>query len=159
MKNRNQISLIIYLVVLAVAFTWISGIFSQSGNTVPYSQVVSLFRQEQVKSFTVQGDVLTLRLHSPYNGESTVSTSLADPEGFREDMKELFEAQTEAGILTSYDFIARDDSSPYDIVLPLLIVGYWISTNYVQDMWETKKTGRQLRWSRRWDTTLSLLRF
>ena len=63
MKNRKNISLIIYLVVLSVAFTWISGIFNQSSNSVPYSQVVSLFQQEQVKSFTVRGDVLTLRLH------------------------------------------------------------------------------------------------
>ena len=123
MKNRKNISLIIYLVVLSVAFTWISGIFNQSSNSVPYSQVVSLFQQEQVKSFTVRGDVLTLRLHAPYNGESSISTSLADPEGFRDDMKELFQSQVDSGILVSYDFIAADDSSPYDIVLPLLIVG------------------------------------
>ena len=123
MKNRKNISLIIYLVVLSVAFTWISGIFNQSSNSVPYSQVVSLFQQEQVKSFTVRGDVLTLRLHAPYNGESSISTSLADPKGFRDDMKELFQSQVDSGILVSYDFIAADDSSPYDIVLPLLIVG------------------------------------
>ena len=61
MKNRKSIPLIIYMVVLAVAFTWISGLFRQSANTVPYSQVVSLFRQEQVQSFTVHGDVLTLK--------------------------------------------------------------------------------------------------
>ena len=123
MKNRKSISLIIYLVVLAVAFTWISGIFSQTGNNIPYSQVVSLFHQEQVKSFTVQGNVLTLRLHNTYNGESTVSTTLADPEDFREEMKDLFREQADSGILVSYDFIAVEDSSPYDLVLPLLIVG------------------------------------
>ena len=123
MKNRKSIPLIIYLVVLAVAFTWISGLFSQSANSIPYSQVVSLFRQEQVKSFTVQGDVITLRLHTPLNGESTVTTTLADPQGFREDMKELFQAQAESGVLASYDFVSVSDSSPYDLVLPLLIVG------------------------------------
>ena len=123
MKNRKNLSLIIYLVVLAVALTWMSGIFSQAGNTVPYSQVVSLFRSEQVKSFTVRGDVLTLRLHSPYNGETTVSTALADPEGFREDMKDLFQSQADSGVLVSYDFIAAEDGSAYDLVLPLLIVG------------------------------------
>ena len=123
MKNRKSIPLIIYLVILAVVFTSVSGLFSQSANAVPYSQVVSLFRQEQVQSFTVRGDTLTLRLHAPYNGETSLSTTLADPEGFREDMKELFEAQNEAGILTSYDFISVQEGSPYDLVLPLLIVG------------------------------------
>jgi len=123
LKNRKSIPLIIYMVVLAVAFTWISGLFRQSANTVPYSQVVSLFRQEQVQSFTVHGDVLTLKLNAPYDGETSLTTTLADPEGFREDMKELFEAQSEAGILKSYDFISAQSSSPYDLVLPLLIVG------------------------------------
>ena len=61
MKNRKTIPLILYLVILAVVFTSISGIFSQTANTIPYSQVVSLFRQEQVQSFTVRGDTLTLK--------------------------------------------------------------------------------------------------
>ena len=39
------------MLVLAVVFTWVSGIFSQSNNSIPYSQVVSLFQGEQVKSF------------------------------------------------------------------------------------------------------------
>ena len=123
MKNRKTIPLILYLVILAVVFTSISGFFSQSANTVPYSQVVTLFRQEQVQSFTVHGDTLTLKLHTPYNGQTSLSTALADPEGFREDMKDLFEAQNEAGILLSYDFISVEEGSPYDLVLPLLIVG------------------------------------
>ena len=123
MNNRRSFPLIIYLVILAIAFTWISGLFSPNSNTVPYSQVVSLFQEEQVKSFTVQGDLLTLRLHQPLNGESTLTTNLADPEGFRADMKELFRQQSEAGILQSYDFVAVEESSPYDLVLPLLIVG------------------------------------
>ena len=123
MKNRKSIPLIIYLVILAVVLTSVSSILGQSENSIPYSQVISLFRQEQVKSFTVRGDVITLRLHEPLNGDSSVSTTLADPEGFREDMKDLFEEQSEAGILLSYDFISVEESSPYDIVLPLLIVG------------------------------------
>ena len=123
MNSRKSFPLIIYLVILAIAFTWISGLFSQNSNTVPYSQVVSLFENEQVKSFTVQGDVLTLKLHAPLNGETTLSTGLADPEGFREEMKDLFRAQSEAGILQSYDFVSVEDRSPYDLVLPLLIVG------------------------------------
>ena len=123
MKNRRAIPLIIYLIILAVAFTWISGMFSSDRNAVPYSQVVSMFEKEQVRSFLVQGDRLTLYLNTPYDGETTVVTNLADPEGFRNEMTELFRQQTEAGILQSYDFVSVEESSPYDIVLPLLIVG------------------------------------
>ena len=123
MNNRKAFPLIIYLVILAVAFTWITGLFSANSNSVPYSQVVSLFEQEKVKSFTVQGDVLTLELHEAANGKTTLSTNLADPEGFRQEMKDLFRVQSETGILQSYDFVAVEDNSPYDLVLPLLIVG------------------------------------
>ena len=123
MKNRRAIPLIIYLIILAVAFTWMSGIFSSDRNAVPYSQVVSMFEKEQVRSFLVQGDRLTMYLNTPYDGETTVVTNLADPEGFRNEMTELFRQQTEAGILQSYDFVSVEEGSPYDIVLPLLIVG------------------------------------
>ena len=123
MKNRRSLPLIIYLIILAVAFTWMSSIFSPDRNAVPYSQVVSLFEEEQVRSFLVQGDTLTLYLNTPYDGKTTVTTTLADPEGFRVEMKDLFRQQNEAGILQSYDFVSVEDNSPYDIVLPLLIVG------------------------------------
>ena len=123
MKNRKSIPLIIYLVVLAVAFTWLSGLFTPSGNTIPYSQVVSMFEQEQVKSFVVQGDTLTMMLHTPIDGKASVVTTLANPEGFQQEMKDLFREQTESGVLQSYDFVTVEDSSPYDLVLPLLIVG------------------------------------
>ena len=123
MKNRKSIPLIIYLVVLAVAFTWLSGLFTPSGNTIPYSQVVSMFEQEQVKSFVVQGDTLTMMLHTPIDGKASVVTTLANPEGFQQEMKDLFREQTESGVLQSYDFVTVEESSPYDLVLPLLIVG------------------------------------
>ena len=123
MKNRRAIPLIIYLIILAVAFTWMSGMFSSDRNAIPYSQVVSMFEKEQVRSFLIQGDRLTMYLNTPYDGETAVVTNLADPEGFRNEMTELFRQQTEAGILQSYDFVSVEEGSPYDIVLPLLIVG------------------------------------
>ncbi len=123
MKNRRSISIIIYLVILALFFTTITDLFGQSGNIVPYSKVVQLFQTEQVRSFLVQGDVLTMNLYNPYNGETTVSTALADPEAFREDMKTLFEAQQASGVLESYDFVAEKSSTAFDLVLPLLTVG------------------------------------
>ena len=123
MKNRKSIPVIIYLVVLAFAFSWMYNLFAPASNTVPYSQVVSLFEQEQVNSFLVQDDTLTMYLNSPYNGETTLVTQLADPEGFRLEMKDLFRQQTEDGTLKSYDFVTVEKTSPYDIVLPLLIVG------------------------------------
>ena len=123
MKNRKHIPTIIYLVILAVAFSWMYSLFVPTSNAVPYSQVVDLFEKEQVSSFLVQGDTLTMELNAPYDGKTTLVTNLADPEGFRLEMKDLFRRQTEAGILKSYDFVTVQEDSPYDIVVPLLIVG------------------------------------
>ena len=124
MKNRNRpIPVIVYMMVLFFALSWLGNIFKADSNAIPYSDVVSLFRQEQVKEFVVEGDRLTMELRTPYKGEVKVSTLLADPDGFRAEMQETFLAQTDSGILTSYDFISAAKFSPYDLVLPLLIVG------------------------------------
>ena len=124
MKNRNRfIPLIIYMIVLFAALSWLGNLFSSDGNAIPYSEVVSLFRQEQVKEFLVEGDQLTMLLYNPYKGETEVTTTLSDPDGFREEMQETFLAQTDSGILLGYDFVAVADSSPYDLVLPLVIAG------------------------------------
>ena len=123
MKNRRPFSMILYLIILALFFSLLSGLFTSAGNSIPYSKVVELFEDEQVKSFLVQGDSLTLNLHNPYNGDTTIYTTLADPDGFRTAHMALFESQREAGILLSYDFVAQKSSSPFDLVLPLLLVG------------------------------------
>ena len=124
MKNRKKaIPTFVYLLVLFFAFNWLSSFFGGNGNTVPYSEVVAMFRQEQVQSFTVEGDKLTMQLYVPYESQTTVTTTLSDPDGFRAEMQELFLAQTDSGILKSYDFISKADSSPYDLILPLIIAG------------------------------------
>ena len=124
MKNRSRfIPLVIYIMVLLAGFTWLGDIFGSNGNTIAYSEVVSLFRQEQVKEFLVEGDQLTMLLHEPYQGETKITTTLSDPDGFRAEMQETFLAQTDSGILLSYDFVSVPSFSPYDLVLPLIIVG------------------------------------
>ena len=124
MKNRGKIiPLIIYMMVLFSALSWLGNLFGTDGNSIPYSEVVSLFRKEQVKEFLVDGDQLTMVLHTPYMGETRISTTLSDPDGFRAEMQETFLAQTDSGILTSYDFVSVSDDSPFDLVLPLITAG------------------------------------
>ena len=124
MKKGNKfVPLIVYLLVLSVAFGWLTNLFGSKSNTIPYSEVVSLFRQEQVREFQVQGDQLTMQLYTPYNGESKITTTLSDPDGFRAEMHDTFLAQTESGILLRYDFVAVKEDSPFDIVLPIILAG------------------------------------
>jgi len=124
LKNRkNFIPTIIYMMILFAALSWLGNIFGTDGNTIPYSDVISMFRQEQVKEFLVEGDQLTMVLHTPYAGESRITTTLSDPDGFRAEMQETFLAQMDSGVLTRYDFVSAADSSPFDLVLPLITAG------------------------------------
>ncbi len=123
MKSKKILSIVLYLAILALLFSWISGLFSGPRNSIPYSVVTELFDAEQVKSFLVRGDTLTMELHRPYNGKTTVSTTLADPSAFREDMKGTFQAQLDSGVLQAFDFIAAEKPSAFDLILPLLAVG------------------------------------
>ena len=122
-KSGKFIPLITYMVILFAALSWLGNLFGTTGNSIPYSEVISLFRQEQVKEFLVEGDQLTMVLHTPYQGETKVSTALSDPDGFRAEMQETFLAQVDSGVLSSYDFVAEPAESPFALVLPITTAG------------------------------------
>ena len=123
MKTRRSFSIIIYLMLLSLVFSAVYGLITGSGNSVPYSDVLHLFRSEQVKEFVVHGDSISMELYTPYEGEFRISTDLADVDKFRSDLGQLFDQQAEAGILLRYDFVAKAGPSYFDLVLPLMIVG------------------------------------
>ena len=122
-KQGRSIAPFIYLLVLLAVFSWALNAFGQKTNTIPYSQLVELFQQEQVSQFLVEGNSITLVLRTPINGKNTITSGLADPEGFRSQMQSLFDEQTESGVLTVYDFVADKTYTPYDFILPLLVAG------------------------------------
>ncbi len=123
MKNQSLIPKILYLVVLVVVFSWAGDLFSASVDQLPYSSVVALFRQEQVKSFVVDDGVITMELHQPVDGETTLRATLADPDGFRSEMHDLLLEQSDSGVLEVYHFYPEEAFSPYELILPLLLVG------------------------------------
>ena len=122
-KQGRSIAPFIYLLVLLAVFSWALNAFGQKTNTIPYSQLVELFQQEQVSQFLVEGNSITLVLRTPINGKNTITSGLADPEGFRSQMQSLFDEQTKSGVLTVYDFVADKTYTPYDFIVPLLVAG------------------------------------
>ena len=122
-KQRRSFTPILYLLVLVMVFSWALSQFGQRTNTIPYSQLVELFRQEQVSQFLVEGNTITLVLRGAVNGKNTITSGLADPEGFRTQLQSLFDEQTASGVLTRYDFVAGKSYTPYDFILPLLVAG------------------------------------
>ena len=123
MKRTRWIPLIVYAALLVAFLGWISNLFTTSQDTLPYSKVVELFNKEQVRQFVVQDQTITMQLNKPYNGQTTITAPLADPESFRQEMHELLTEQTESGVLESYNFVPDRGFSPYTLILPLLVVG------------------------------------
>ena len=123
MKKSNLFSVILYVAVFALILSVILGIFGNRKDDLTYSQIVSLFQEEKVKNFTVEEQTITLELHGKYNGKTKLTCQLADPESFRQEMHSLIQEQTQNGVLESYDFLPEKGFSPYDLILPLLIVG------------------------------------
>ncbi len=123
MKRTRWIPLIVYVALMAAFLGWISNLFTTTQDSLPYSTVVELFRKEQVRQFVVEDQTITMELNKPYNGQTTITAPLADPESFRQEMRELLTEQTESGVLESYNFVPDRGFSPYTLILPLLVVG------------------------------------
>ena len=123
MKRTRWIPLIVHVALMAAFLGWISNLFTTTQDSLPYSTVVELFRKEQVRQFVVEDQTITMELNKPYNGQTTITAPLADPESFRQEMHDLLTEQTESGVLESYNFVPDRGFSPYTLILPLLVVG------------------------------------
>ena len=130
-KNRARgigFYLLIGVIILAVIF-YLTTPAEQKEYT--YSEIEELFRQEQVKSFCLEGDELTLNLYSPdSDGNTTIKKTLSNPTWFREDLGDLNEQQTASGVMTEYENVKGWTAPWWMSILPYLItivlfVGVW----------------------------------
>ena len=123
MKKRNLFNFLFYLSILVFVFWLIFAIFGGRGNEIAYSEVIRLLEDQQVKSFVVEDGQIHMQLHSAYNGKTSLTSGIADVELFRQEMSQLLQEQSRAGILESYDFVEEKQLTFFDMILPLLIVG------------------------------------
>lgn len=144
MKRTRWIPLIVYAALLVAFLGWISNLFTTSQDTLPYSKVVELFNKEQVRQFVVQDQTITMQLNKPYNGQTTITAPLADPESFRQEMHETFAEQTASGVLESYNFVPDKGFSPYTLILPLLVVGVVLLLIWALLMGRTSSAGNPM---------------
>ena len=96
MKKRRISPMLVYIIVMFLLMSWVSKLLAPDNDAVPYSEIVRLFRSQQVKSFVVQDETISLKLHNPYDGSTSITAALADPESFRLEMTELFLEQTDS---------------------------------------------------------------
>ena len=131
MKNRRIISIILYVAVLSLLFSWLINAFGAGGADITYSQIVQQLEEGNVKSFAVSEGKIYLELHKPLNGKSELTGEMADADAFRREMWDVIQKQSAAGTLQSYDFYADPVYTPYSWILPLLLVGLAVVLVYI----------------------------
>lgn len=123
MKKRNLISILLYVLILALVFSFLMRVLQPQNDGLSYSQVVSLLENGKVKAFVVQGDTITLQLSEPHAGKTVLVAALSDVERFRQEQWDTIQKLSAAGTLESYDFRNGREASPYDWVIPLTLAG------------------------------------
>ena len=123
MKRRFRFGTILYIGLLVLLFSWMLGVFAPKEVKVSYSEMLQLFREEKVTSFVVKGNTATLKLNTTVEGSKEVKATVADPEGFHDEIRPLLQEQTQKGVLESYDFKPKTGLSPYDFVFPIILAG------------------------------------
>jgi len=88
---------------------------------ISYAEVVQLFEQEKVKSFTVQDTTLTLKLREAVDGKTELRKELYDFDIFYDDLNDLVVEQKAAGILEDYNYSANHSPNYLAIALPYVI--------------------------------------
>lgn len=118
-QKSNHRDYVFYLILL-LGFFWF---FTSQRSTVsvPYSQMVELFQAEQVSSFTVQNNVVTMELKTEVDGKKEASCAISDFTAFYEDLNPLVQTQKKSGVLTSYDYKKDTQSVNWVTLLPSLL--------------------------------------
>ena len=123
MKKRRSFSIIIYIVLLALFFGWVIKSFIGESDKLAYSDIVRLLNENKVASLTVHDTSVELELTEAYkNGQKEVYGTIAFPEQFREKYEDLLYSNMQSGVLKSYDFTEGKKYTPYDWIIPALIV-------------------------------------
>ncbi len=123
-KQPKFAALILYALFILVGVLLISHFAKQSDRSqITYSQVIELFEEEQVKSFVIKDDVITMQLHAPYMEQETVYAPMVDFTLFYSDLNDLVREQKEKGIIESYNYPPYTKPSVFVTLLPYIIIG------------------------------------
>ena len=134
-QQSKPTSFLVLLVVLAVALLLVSSLLTpNTTQSLQYSDVLDLFRNEKVASFTLEGSNLTMQVRGDGDTTSTTTAKIGDTEQFRADLDDLIAEQYAAGTLKSYNYLPASDpwyraAAPYIIGgIVLLIVFFFLSS-------------------------------
>ena len=114
-----------YALILILLLSTIYLLTMQNNGTstdLEYSEVLQLFKQEEVKSFVLEDDTLYLELYSEYNNTTSATCKLYSINIFYNDLGELIQAQQDSGILTEFNYEQGWQAPWWLSFLPYIII-------------------------------------
>ena len=120
-RTTNALTFIFLAIVMLVcaAYLWRS---NSPAEPLEYSEVVQMFKQEKVESFTVSDNTLTMHLREAVHGSTTAVYELYDFDLFYNDLNDLVRQQAQKGIIASYEYHADHSTNWLAILLPYVLV-------------------------------------
>ena len=123
MKRFSSRDVMLYLMLLLLMIFAVNTVQQMNEADDPtYSQVRTLFEQEKVKYFVLNGNDLGLQIREEGDKVSTVHYQLSDLSVFYSDLHELIDQQHESGVLEGYDYKVGIEGSWWYRMLPYLIL-------------------------------------
>lgn len=120
MKRFSSRDVILYLMLLLLMIFAVNTVQQMNEADDPtYSQVRTLFEQEKVKYFVLNGKDLGLQIREEGDKVSTVHYQLPDLSVFYSDLHELIDQQHESGVLEGYDYKVGIEGTWWYRMLPI----------------------------------------
>ncbi|WP_295740690.1 ATP-dependent zinc metalloprotease FtsH [uncultured Oscillibacter sp.] len=123
-QNRSaNFSFVFLALIIVICFSWLWQAETRSAQ-LDYFHVRQLFIQEKVESFTIDsGYNLTMTLREEReDGVKTLRYRLYDFDLFYDDLNDLVAAQSEKGVITSYDYPPPKTTNWLELLLPALLI-------------------------------------
>ena len=121
MTQTKRPNYVLWMLCVFMLLSAASYFFRPKEPEISYAEVVQLFEQEKVKSFTVQDTTLTLKLREAVDGKTELRKELYDFDLFYDDLNDLVVEQKAAGILEDYNYSAHHSPNYLAIALPYVI--------------------------------------
>ena len=121
MTQTKRPNYVLWMLCVFMLLSAASYFFRPKEPEISYAEVVQLFEQEKVKSFTVQDTTLTLKLREAVDGKTELRKELYDFDLFYDDLNDLVVEQKAAGILEDYNYSANHSPNNLAIALPYVI--------------------------------------
>ena len=123
MKRFSSRDVILYLMLILLMVFAVTTLQRMDQSRDPtYGQVRTLFEQERVQSFSLEGNNLTLEVRGEGDATSILHYEVANLYIFYNDLHELIDQQRASGVLLDCDYKPGIESSWWFGLLPYLII-------------------------------------